>query len=105
MRRSASAPSIPRRRLLLAVGAAPLIALAAPPRRAAADRLLVQPGGLDQLWICTDIDCSPHIYDPRAGDPDGGIPPGTPMEAIADDWTCPECGAPKSAFIPYRRRA
>jgi flavin reductase (DIM6/NTAB) family NADH-FMN oxidoreductase RutF/rubredoxin len=38
------------------------------------------------------------IYDPEAGDPDGGIAPGTPFEKIPDDWQCPMCGAAKSDF-------
>ena len=37
-----------------------------------------------QLWMCTS--CG-FIYDPDDGDPDGGIPPGTPFEQIPDeDW-------------------
>ncbi len=39
-----------------------------------------------------------YVYDPEKGDPDGGIPPGTPFEAIPDDWTCPVCGASKEDF-------
>ena len=39
-----------------------------------------------QLWICTS--CG-FIYDPEEGDPDGGIPPGTPFDEIPDDWFCP----------------
>lgn len=39
-----------------------------------------------------------YIYDPAAGDPDGGIKPGTPFEAIPDTWTCPVCGVSKSDF-------
>lgn len=39
-----------------------------------------------------------YIYDPKVGDPDGGIPPGTPFEEIPDDWVCPVCGAGKSLF-------
>jgi len=39
-----------------------------------------------------------YIYDPELGDPDGGIAPGTPFEAIPDDWVCPVCGAAKSEF-------
>ena len=50
------------------------------------------------LWICKV--CS-MIYDPEAGDPDSGIAPGTPVEAIPDDWLCPICGARKASFIPY----
>lgn len=38
------------------------------------------------------------IYDPAVGDPDGGIDPGTPFEAIPNDWVCPVCGATKDMF-------
>ena len=41
-----------------------------------------------------------YIYDPKRGDPDGGIAPGTPFEEIPDDWSCPICGASKDAFEP-----
>jgi rubrerythrin len=50
-------------------------------------------------WICKV--CA-MIYDPAIGDPDSGIAPGTPFEAIADDWECPLCGARKASFVPYR---
>jgi len=50
-----------------------------------------------QKWICTS--CG-YIYDPAEGDPDGGIPPGTPFEEIPDDWFCPVCGARKRDFEP-----
>jgi flavin reductase (DIM6/NTAB) family NADH-FMN oxidoreductase RutF/rubredoxin len=43
--------------------------------------------------------CS-YLYDPKVGDPDGGIPPGTAYEDIPDDWTCPVCGATKDMFEP-----
>jgi rubredoxin len=39
-----------------------------------------------------------YIYDPAAGDPDGGVPPGTPFEKIPEGWVCPICGADKDAF-------
>lgn len=39
-----------------------------------------------------------YVYDPEEGDPDGGIPPGTPFEDIPDDWICPVCGVPKEDF-------
>jgi rubredoxin len=39
-----------------------------------------------------------YIYDEEVGDPLNGIPPGTPWEAIPDDWRCPLCGTPKSEF-------
>ena len=48
-------------------------------------------------YIC--VPCG-YIYDPELGDPDNGIPPGTPFEELPDDWTCPWCGAPKEDFEP-----
>jgi rubredoxin len=41
-----------------------------------------------------------QIYDPKEGDPDGGIPPGTAFEDIPDTWVCPTCGASKADFEP-----
>ncbi len=38
------------------------------------------------------------IYDPALGDPDGGIPAGTPFDALPDDWVCPVCGVGKDQF-------
>jgi len=46
-------------------------------------------------YRCTVCD---HIYDPAVGDPDSGIPPGTPFEKLPDDWYCPDCGATKADF-------
>ena len=40
-----------------------------------------------------------YVYEPVEGDPDGGIPPGTPFEDIPDDWECPVCGIGKSDFV------
>lgn len=37
-------------------------------------------------------------YDEAAGLPDEGIDPGTRWEDVPEDWTCPDCGAPKSDF-------
>lgn len=51
-----------------------------------------------QKWICRQ--CS-MIYDPAVGDPDSGIAPGTPFEAIPEDWSCPICGATKKTFVLY----
>ena len=39
-----------------------------------------------------------YEYDPAEGDPDRGIPPGTPFEDLPDDWVCPLCGAEKEDF-------
>ncbi|ETA79437.1 rubredoxin [Youngiibacter fragilis] len=41
-----------------------------------------------------------YIYDPKVGDPDNGIKPGTSFENLPDDWVCPLCQAPKSDFEP-----
>jgi rubredoxin len=39
-----------------------------------------------------------YIYDPENGDPDNGIPAGTPFEELPDDWVCPICGVEKNMF-------
>ncbi len=46
-------------------------------------------------WMC--VNCG-YIYDQEAGDPTGGIEPGTRWEDIPDNWTCPDCGAAKDDF-------
>jgi rubredoxin len=46
-------------------------------------------------WKCTACD---YVYIPEFGDPQSGIPPGTPFEELPDSWTCPDCGEPKSVF-------
>jgi len=48
-----------------------------------------------KVWMC--VNCG-YIYDPEKGDPKGGIAPGTAWEDIPEDWTCPDCGNPKSDF-------
>jgi rubredoxin len=50
-----------------------------------------------RLWIC---EVCGLVYDPAEGDPDGGIPPGTPLEEIPRDWICPVCGARATDFRP-----
>ena len=39
-----------------------------------------------------------YVYDPKIGDPDNGVEPGTPFEELPEDWTCPVCGASKDLF-------
>ena len=46
-------------------------------------------------YVC---DVCGYIYDPEKGDPDSGIAPGTPFEAIPDNWACPLCGIGKDSF-------
>jgi rubredoxin len=39
-----------------------------------------------------------YVYDPEVGDPTQGIKPGTKFEDLPEDWVCPVCALPKSAF-------
>ncbi len=39
-----------------------------------------------------------YTYEEAAGRPEEGIAPGTPWQALPDDWVCPLCGAPKAVF-------
>ena len=39
------------------------------------------------------------VYDPAEGDPVAQVPPGTPFEALPENWTCPNCEAPKHKFM------
>jgi rubredoxin len=45
-----------------------------------------------QCYFCA------HIYDEALGDLEHGIAPGTPWDAVPDDWSCPECGAGKADY-------
>lgn len=51
-----------------------------------------------QKWIC--VICG-YIYDEAAGMPEHGIAAGTRFADLPEDWLCPECGSPKSAFEPH----
>ncbi len=46
-------------------------------------------------WVCTV--CG-YIYDEVKGEPSTDTPPGTAFSDLPDSWTCPVCGAEKSAF-------
>ena len=39
-----------------------------------------------------------YIYNPAVGDPDNGVPAGTPWEKVPADWVCPVCELGKDAF-------
>lgn len=55
-------------------------------------------GGIQmEPYICTVCQ---YVYDPYLGDPDNGVPPGTPFADLPDDWVCPICGVGKEAFEP-----
>ena len=44
--------------------------------------------------------CGPcgYVYDPEVGDPNSGIPAGTPFENLPEDWVCPICELDKGVF-------
>ena len=48
-----------------------------------------------QKYVCSV--CG-YVYDPEAGDPDNGIPAGTPFSDLPDDWACPLCSVGKDMF-------
>ncbi len=48
-------------------------------------------------YICAN--CA-YVYDPAVGDPNSGVPPGTPFEQLPDGWVCPLCYADKDTFDP-----
>lgn len=39
-----------------------------------------------------------YVYNPKKGDLENGVAPGTDFEDISEDWTCPLCGAMKEDF-------
>jgi rubredoxin len=45
------------------------------------------------IWVCT---LCGYEYDPAKGE--GDVKPGTPFEALPEDWICPVCGAAKDQF-------
>lgn len=52
----------------------------------------------DYLYRYKCVPCG-YIYDPKLGDPEHGIAPGTPFEDLPEDWVCPKCGfSSKSVF-------
>ncbi|WKY42904.1 rubredoxin [Eubacteriaceae bacterium ES2] len=45
-----------------------------------------------------ECDVCGYVYDPKLGDPDNGIAPGTAFADIPDGWECPTCGVDKDSF-------
>lgn len=43
-----------------------------------------------------------YVYDPAEGDPEGGIPAGTPFEELPEGWVCPACGVGVEHFEKER---
>jgi rubredoxin len=46
-------------------------------------------------YIC--VNCG-YVYEPEAGDPENGIPSGTPFKDLPEEWVCPVCYAEKEKF-------
>jgi rubredoxin len=44
-----------------------------------------------------------YEYNPKAGDPENGIVPGTDFEDLPEDWVCPLCGATKVDFEAIKK--
>lgn len=78
-----------RRKLICAAGAS----LLAVPALTLASRQPVLASGRDPMRsvLCPEAECG-YRYNPVVGDPDFGIPPGTPFDDLPQDWECPECG-------------
>ena len=52
-----------------------------------------------QRYVC--VTCG-WVYDPAEGDPENGVPAGTPFSGLPAEWTCPACGVGKDRFEPER---
>jgi rubredoxin len=48
-----------------------------------------------QLYKCDE--CG-YVYNPDNGDPDHGVPPGTPFADLPSGWVCPSCENTKDNF-------
>lgn len=44
-----------------------------------------------------------YEYNPKTGDPENGIIPGTDFEDLPEDWVCPLCGATKEDFEAIKK--
>ena len=60
------------------------------------------PSRLADIGAATRLECKVcwTVYDPAVGDEVWQIPPGTPFAELPAHWTCPNCTAEKSHFLP-----
>ena len=56
----------------------------------------------DRVGAHTRMQCKVcwYVYNPDEGCPEEAIDPGTPFLDLPDDFVCPDCGHPKTAFLP-----
>jgi flavin reductase (DIM6/NTAB) family NADH-FMN oxidoreductase RutF/rubredoxin len=59
------------------------------------DKIVKKEAGKMDKYVCKV--CG-YVYDPKKGDLENGIEPGTKFENLPDDWVCPICGAGKEEF-------
>ena len=67
----------------------------APTYSGTVDKIVKKEVGKMDKYVCKV--CG-YVYDPKKGDPENGIKPGTKFEDLPDDWVCPICGAGKEEF-------
>ncbi|MBR4703573.1 MAG: rubredoxin [Oscillospiraceae bacterium] len=70
-----------------------VVDLASPPESIPPEE--VQAAEASGKYVCSI--CG-HVYDPALGDPERGIPAGTPFEELPEDWKCPRCRQGKDKF-------
>lgn len=50
-------------------------------------------------FLCTVCN---WIYDPKLGEPNQNVAPGTPWKDVPDWFLCPECGIGKEVFVEVK---
>ncbi len=48
-----------------------------------------------EVYVC---ELCGYMYDPKKGDIENGVEPGTDFEDVPQDWVCPLCAASKEDF-------
>lgn len=56
----------------------------------------------DRVGAHTRMQCKVcwYVYNPDEGCPEEAVDPGTPFLDLPDDFVCPDCEHPKTAFLP-----
>lgn len=48
---------------------------------------------------CLECKVCHYVYDPKIGDIDQNIMPGTPFSQLPEYWNCPVCGCERDLFL------